>query len=162
MPDEWVTFFTVLAQISGAVLALLFVALQTQVNQWRDAPLRQTAAVRNLIELSAPLVISLFALFPGGIWWLGGIIVGTIGVVTVPLYIAMYIKEKRKDQPKIGGYEKVQLWAGSIALPLIYGTVVAFSIVNTDLGLTIVSWLAVWSLASGIAQTWYLLASKTP
>lgn len=155
---EWTDFFTVLTSVAGAVLALLFVALQVGADKWRTVPLRRTAAARNLIELASPLAVGLFAIYPGGRWWLGGIIAATVGLAGVIAYAVRY-RRASKPQPR---YERAQYRLGTPLLPILYGTLLIFSILNTDLGLKVVGWAAIWALMSGITQTFFLLVSDTP
>ncbi|MEH3134851.1 MAG: hypothetical protein PGN30_07620 [Mycolicibacterium neoaurum] len=160
--EGWSSFFTVLASVSAAVMALLFVALQTQADRWRAAPLRRLGAVRNLIELSSPLVVSLTALLPGGSWRVGGTIVGVVGCATVPYYVHIFRREWNRGRDMIGMYEWIQVSLGTALLSGVFGSVLIYSLIGTHEAMVLVSSASIWSLASGVMQTWYLLASDNP
>jgi hypothetical protein len=89
-PDQWTNFFTVLTPIAAIIVGFLFVALQVNDIQWGEVPLRHAAAARTLIELAAPLIIGLCALYPGGKWTLGGKIAGFAVLLSVVVFLILY------------------------------------------------------------------------
>lgn len=160
MTSEWISFYTMLTPIAGAFLALLFVALQVGASRWDKLLLRHLAAVRNLIELATPLAVGFFALYPGGRWWLGGIIAAILGLVFGIIYIVVFFVERCRGVP-MTWYEPFQAYGGVVLPNLYYGLLLYGSVRNDDLGIHIVGWLCIWALMSGLSQSWLLLMAKT-
>ena len=59
--DNWGPYFSTVAGASGAIFALLFVAMQVRIDAWRGEPVRIYAVALALFELAVPLMISLIA-----------------------------------------------------------------------------------------------------
>lgn len=57
-----------MAGASGAIFALLFVAVQVRIDSWRSEPVRIYAVALALFEMASPLVISLVVAMPGDTW----------------------------------------------------------------------------------------------
>jgi hypothetical protein len=151
----------VLTPVSGAILALLFVALQVSQIPWDEVPLRRAAAVRSLIELASPLIVGLFALYPGGWWWLGALVAGCAGLASVIWYLIMYILLRRQGY-KMTWYDQQQAIGGSSVTPTIYVLMLVGSYLNNDFGLHLVGWLCIWGTTAGVVQSWLLLTVKAP
>jgi hypothetical protein len=161
MTPEWTNFFNVLTPVAGAILALLFVALQVSQIQWSLVPLRHAAAVRSLLELASPLIIGLCALYPGGRWWLGAVIASCAGLASVILYLAIYIFQRRRGD-KLTTYDHQQALGGSTVTPAIYVLMLVGSYLNDDFGLHLVGGLCIWGTIAGVVQSWLLLTVKAP
>jgi hypothetical protein len=159
--NEWIAFFNVMTPVAGAFLPLLFVALQVGADKWRGFPLRHLAAVRNLVELGTPLTVGLFALHPGGTWWLGGYFAGSFGLATTLMYVFVYIRELHSHSP-MTWYEHFQGIGGSILPPIFYVLLLIGSCHNDNFGLRLVGWLCIWALMSGLSQSWLLLIVRKP
>lgn len=159
---DWKDFFTVVAPISGTILALLFVAFQVNAVRWGKVPLRQAAAARSLVETSAPLIIGLCALYPGGRWTLGGKIAGCMGLGSVLVFLILYLLSVRDNTVTVTRYDH-WLALGAVTTAGFSLAMLYSSLPNIDdSDLRRIGWICVWELVLGVVGAWLVLAVEAP
>ena len=156
MVSSWSDFLSVLAEVSVALLALLFVSFQITRDRWISKPARQLVAVQTLLEFLTPSFFAIIALLPVqpfnlanvrlSAWQIGGLLTSILGLV-VSLTVARYGLKHRKS---IDNFLKTQLKLQPIAM-LEYVLIFAFSITGN---LVWASVMMVWLLLSGSYETW--------
>ncbi|BBZ44828.1 hypothetical protein [Mycobacterium parmense] len=157
---DWKDFFTAVAPISGTILALLFVAFQVNALRWGKVPLRQAGAARSLVETSAPLIIGLCALYPGGRWTLGGKVAGCMGLGSVLVFLIFYLRSVMGKT--ITPYDH-WLACGAVTTAGFSSAMLYSSLPNIDdSDLRRIGWICIWELVLGVVGAWVVLAVKAP
>ncbi|OBA68228.1 hypothetical protein A5780_08745 [Nocardia sp. 852002-20019_SCH5090214] len=169
LSSEWMKYFEVIALVSGAVLVLLFVGLQVGFDRWHEPQLRSLrsyVAATVLLELVAPLGISLFALLPGQRWWIASFIAAGLGAIGIVGHSELYRRDKKRDkgraqqrqQTLLQGFDRFQVWASAIISTIAYGLLLFGALYrNYPVWLPIVGYVCIWLIVSGLFESWVLV-----
>ncbi|WP_433527720.1 hypothetical protein ACQPZ2_30395 [Nocardia pseudovaccinii] len=161
LSKEWLTYFEVIALVAGAVLALLFVGLQVGFERWRNTALRIYVAATTLLELASPLTISLFALLPGGRWWLACFIVSALGLASVVGHLVVYGMDWY-GRKQLKFLDHFQMWASVVISTTVYTLVLLAGLWRDDLAWVFVAGYAcIWLIISGMFESWLLVTVPT-
>ena len=157
MSPQWTDFFSMLAQVSISLLALLFVSFQITRDRWIGKPARQLVAIQTSLEFLTPAFFAFIALLPmepisfGKItilgWQVGGIMVSVLGLV---ICFAI-IQHSRKNRASLDNFAKLQLKLQWLAILVDYLPILVFSVIGNLLWASIV---LIWILFSGSIETW--------
>jgi peptidoglycan/LPS O-acetylase OafA/YrhL len=91
-------YFSAVAGVTGAIFALVFVAMQVRLDAWIGNHLRSYAVVFTLNELAAPLFLSLISLMPHHPWQVGARIVAGLGFLVVAGQLVTYVFVRRRNE----------------------------------------------------------------
>jgi hypothetical protein len=162
--QEWAEFFTVLAPVTAAILALQILAAQFFVNKWAVNRLRQAALIRGLFELAAPLAIALVALYPEGRHvWCGSIGAGLVGLVSVFACLVIARCDVPKSRlPNDSRFDWSQRHLGALIPSIGFILMVVAGVMHNDLGLHIIAWVCIWNTFAGAGQSYILQVLKAP
>ena len=149
-------FWSVIAQIDGTALAVLFVAFERHAPGWQTSKLKKMSAVRALTELLVPLVMSLLFLVQPVRWQWSPRVAGVLGVVVLAMHAVSFARNKTRDR-----YDWSQLAGSSVSL-VIYVLIFRTSLGTEDIVLGVNKFdfleaVAVWLLFSVFVEAWWLL-----
>lgn len=154
-----------MAGASGAIFALLFVAMQVQIRTWRGNPLRIYAVALALFELAAPLFISLVALMPGATWYIGSAFVAVIGCVAAIGHLVMLAKHRPVDTARaadrrtVTRTDIVRVGLGAVGSILLFGWLLVSACTG---GIESVGWICLWLVLWGLIESFVFLAHWRP
>jgi hypothetical protein len=161
--DNWGSYFSTVAGTSGAIFALLFVAMQVRIDSWRSEPLRIYAVALALFELAMPLVISLVVVMPGNTWWIGARTVGFLGILAVIGHCVMYgytCRSKRtppSGEPVTTRSDTIRVVAGSLGSLALFLLLIVSSCFKND-GIRVSAWICLWLVILGLIESFVFLA----
>jgi len=147
-------YFSAVAGITGAIFALVFVAMQVRLDAWIGDQLRSYAVVFTLNELGAPLFLSLISLMPHHPWQAGARIVAVVGLLVVAGQLMTYMVVLRRNEP-VSRIDHFRVVVGSAVSAAVFGSLIFASFFYA------VTWIAaicLWQVMSGITQALILLA----
>ncbi|OZE10081.1 hypothetical protein CH249_14350 [Rhodococcus sp. 05-2255-3B1] len=161
MQEEFTSYYVTIATVTGALFAVLFVALQVGFERWRTTALRTYSAFFTLAELAAPLFVSLIALLPNvDKWWLGARIVGVLGLCFVVAFIVLFVSAAWRRLP-LDYLDKWQIVGSTLLSGSAFAVWVWKSFAGDD-GRAWVAALCVWLAMSGITEAWLILIGSRP
>jgi hypothetical protein len=147
-------YFSAVAGVTGAIFALVFVAMQVRLDAWIGNHLRSYAVVFTLNELAAPLFLSLISLMPHHPWQVGARIVAAIGLLIVLGQLLTYAMVQRRNEP-VSRIDHFRVVVGSAVSATVFASLIFASFFHA------VTWIAgvcLWQVMSGITQALVLLA----
>jgi hypothetical protein len=140
--------------VTGAIFALVFVAMQVRLDAWIGNQLRSYAVVFTLNELAVPLFISLICLMPHHPWQVGARVVAAIGLLIVASQVVTYLMVVRRNLP-VSRIDHFRVVVGSALSAVVFASLIFASFFYA------VTWIAnvcLWQVMSGITQALFLLA----
>jgi len=157
MSTQWTDFFSMLAQVSVSLLALLFVSFQITRDRWINKPARQLVAIQTSLEFLTPAFFAFIALLPTDPiflgnntiegWQIGGVMASLLG-----LFICFsIIRQGRKNSSGLDNFAKLQIKLQWFAILVDYLPILVFSIIGN---LLLTSIVLIWILFSGSVETW--------
>jgi hypothetical protein len=159
--DNWGPYFSTVAGASGAIFALLFVAMQVRIDAWRGEPVRIYAVALALFELAVPLMISLIAVMPGNTSWIGARIAGILGIIAVIGHCVTYGLVRRRGrtlpngEPVIRLADTLRVVAGSIGSLVLFALLIVSS--HCD-NIDMAAWICLWLVILGLIESFVFLA----
>lgn len=163
--DTWGSYFSAVAGASGAIFALLFVAMQVQIRTWRGNPLRIYAVALALFELAAPLFISLVALMPGATWHIGARGVAVVGCIAAAGHLVVLARFHARDTARepgkrtISRLDVVRVGIGTIGSLLLFAWLLRSTYRG---GIEDVGWICLWLVLWGLIESFVFLAHWRP
>jgi hypothetical protein len=154
--DEWSGFFSTIAGIAAALLAVAFVTFQLKIGVWRGGRLRHMAAVFTLWEFGAPLLIALIFAMRAHPWRVAAILTGAIGLAVLVTYWVLYAKAPEPDRSPRSAFDKNQFRLSFISLGT-FGGMFAAGLMCEQAGMYLLAALSIWSLISGTYEAWIYL-----
>lgn len=152
--DKWTGFFSAIAAVSAAIIAIAFLTFQVKSEMWRRDKLLNHVAIFTLTEFGTPLVTGLIFLMPSHPWRIAAIIVGVAGLGLVGSYWKAY---RTKDKPS--DFDRLELRLSIISL-VRYSLLIVAGLLPQDFGSYLLASLLVWFLISGSIESWWLLEPK--
>lgn len=156
MEPSWADFFSILAETSVALLALLFVSFQIAREKWVTNPSRRLIAVQTLLEFLTPSFFAIIALLPIkefiiintciNVWQIGGVFTSIFGLITCYVIVKYGINNRNN----IDKFFKTQLILQILSIT----EYLAIFISSLDGNLLLTSILMIWLLLSGSFETW--------
>lgn len=163
MLSQWTDFFSMIAQVSVSLLALLFVSFQITRDRWINKPLRQLIAIQTSLEFLTPAFFAFLALLPlepipfGKIsihgWQVGGVMTSLLGLAVV----FAILRHGRKNPVSLDSFAEKQIKLQSVAIFIDYLPLLIFSIIGN---LILASIVLIWILFSGSIETWMFFAER--
>lgn len=147
-------YFSAVAGVTGAIFALVFVAMQVRLDAWIGDPLRSYAVVFTLDELAAPLFLSLIFLMPHHPWQAAARVVGTFGLIVVAGQVFTYVVVRRRGRG-VSRVDRFRVIVGSSISGCVFASLIVASFYY---GVTWIAGVCLWFVMSGIAQALTLLA----
>jgi len=155
--DQWSGFFSTIASIAAALLAVAFLTFQLRIDVWRDGGrLRHMTAVFTLWEFGAPLLIALILAMPAHPWRVAAILAGAIGLAVLTTFWVLYGKTPRSASDDERRFEENQFGLSFISLGT-FGGMVAAGLMGEQAGMYLLAALSIWSLISGAYEAWIFL-----
>lgn len=156
MESTWANFFSILAESSVAMLALLFVSFQIAREKWVTNHSRRLIAVQTLLEFLTPSFFALIGMLPikefnvgkmyFTVWQIGGLFTSIFGLIICYVIIMYGINNKNNVDKFFKTQFKLQI------ISVIEYLAIFISSLIGDLLLT--SILMIWLLLSGSFETW--------
>ncbi|MGY2062610.1 hypothetical protein ACW9HQ_47655, partial [Nocardia gipuzkoensis] len=149
MDEQWRDFFTAIASATGAIFALLFLSLQVREIRWRGNLIRTYSTGLALLELAAPLFVSLIALIPPHHWQAAAGAIGIVGLVVLFGFLTTFGVERIRHRHPFQALDWYQ-FSGSF---LVSGTVYVALLSQAwadERGLGRIGFLCVWLTISGV------------
>ncbi|WP_328974201.1 hypothetical protein [Streptomyces canus] len=152
--DRWSGFFSTIAGVAAALLAVAFITFQLKIDVWRGGGrLRHLAAVFTLWELSAPLLIALILAMPAHPWRVAAILTGAIGLAVLITHWALYAGTAESDRSP---FDQKQFRLSFISL-VTFGGMAGSGLMYEQPGMYLLASLSIWSLISGTYEAWIYL-----
>jgi hypothetical protein len=161
MSQDWLNFFSTLAQVAVTVFSIMFLAMQVRSSAWRKDWLFRVVAYGSLVELFVPLLAAMVTLMGGHPWRVAAALAGGLGLGMVVVHWAVYCKYRpdRLDQSEEAKFHRLQA-KGSLISLLVYGLTLISAFDPWGGGLYLMAAVAVWLLFSGSFEAWWLLDPK--
>lgn len=169
LQGEWGVFFTTIASIAGAVLALLFVGLGLKVEQWQRSLLDRIKGTLTVGEVAAPLLIGLAAILPpNGLMHTAAVFVGLVGLA---LAVALIVAYRRRGAAR-SSWDRTDMVLTSVVTVPVMAAILCCGLVGpgsfgqwtmgrtaVDGTIYLIGAFCVWLILSGTFQAWVLLTA---